>query len=139
MQTFKTFINESSEIAKEDLVPGFTFFVVSKDGRSLSKYKVTGEKELNVGTVLEVKHTVIAGDKFKQDVIAKDYVLGSKGELKVFKKKAAAMKAFKLNEAEKGDFIEKRRGKWYIYDSNQNIIGGPFKDEAKAKAEFKRL
>ena len=94
MKTFKTFLIES-EITKEDLVPGFTFFVVSKNGQSLSRYKVTGEKELNVGTVLEVKHTVVAGDKFKQDMIAKDHVLGAKGDLKVFKKKAAAMKAFK--------------------------------------------
>jgi hypothetical protein len=100
MQTFKNFVESghypaTSEITDADLKPGFTFFVISKNGQSLSKYKMTGEKEISVGTVLEVKHSVIAGDKFKQTQIAKDFVLGKKGDLKVFKKKAPAMKAFK--------------------------------------------
>jgi hypothetical protein len=92
----KSFKKLMESVSGADLVPGFVFFVISKNGQTLSKYKITGEKELGVGTVLEVKHTILAGDKFdKQSVIAKDFVLGKKGSLQVFKKKAAAMKAFK--------------------------------------------
>jgi hypothetical protein len=82
-------------VSEKDLVPGFTFFVLSANGQSLSRYKITGEKEMNVGTVLEVNHTVVAGDKFKQTFIAKDFVLGKKGSLQVFKNRKDANKAFK--------------------------------------------
>ena len=98
MKTFIQILKEaSSQISKEDLVPGFTFFILSKDKRSLSRFKVVDEIELNVGPTLNVKHSVIAGDKFKQDKIAKDFVLGKKGDLMVFKKQADAMSAFKMS------------------------------------------
>jgi hypothetical protein len=96
MKTYRDILLESKEpISDEDLVPGFTFFVLSANGRSLSKYKITGQTELNVGTVLKVKHTVLGGDKFKQDVISKDHVLGRQGSLKVFRTRKQATAAFK--------------------------------------------
>lgn len=96
-EVFESVLNldEAKNVVVEDLVPGFIFFVLSANGQSLSRYKITGEKELNVGTVLEVKHTVIAGDKFEQTTIAKDFVLGKKGSLQVFKNRKKAMLAFK--------------------------------------------
>lgn len=88
-------IEESDKIEQSDLEPGSTFFALSKDGKSLSKFKVTGQKEFNVGPVLQVKHSVIAGDKFKQSVISKDFVLGTKGSLQIFKNRKDAMSAYK--------------------------------------------
>ena len=93
MKTFKELLESISE---GDLVAGFQFFVISPNGRSLSRYKVIGEEEQAVGTVLEVKHTVVAGDKFEQKFIGKDFVLGTKSKgQQVFKKRAQANKAFK--------------------------------------------
>jgi hypothetical protein len=100
MKTYRDIIQESREpISELELKPGFTFFVLSANGRSMSKYKITGAQELNVGTVLKVKHTVLAGDKFKQDVISKDHVLGRQGSLKVFRTRKQAMDAFKRGGA----------------------------------------
>jgi hypothetical protein len=105
MKTFQDILNENQEpVSDEDLKPGFQFFVVSKNGRSLSRFKITGQQEMNVGTVYKVKHAVLAGDKFKQDFIAKDYVLGRAGGLKVFRKRKPAMAAFK-----RASFSEKVR------------------------------
>jgi hypothetical protein len=144
MKSYRDILTENKQpISEEDLIAGFNFYVVSSNGRSLSRYRIVGGTELNIGSVLKVKHVVIAGDKFKQSVIAKDHVLGQQGNLKVFRTRKLAMIAFKrsgmnMNE-EKGDFIDHRRGAWYIYDTNQNIIGGPFKRENEAKREFKRM
>ena len=58
METFKNLME--SEITKDDLVPGFTFFVLSKDGRSVSRYKIIGEKES--------RQRYLAGKKLKNSV-----------------------------------------------------------------------
>lgn len=89
-------INEGkSEISDGDLVPGFIFFVLSKDGKTVNRFKVVDEVELNVGPTLNVKQGHVAGDKIKQDKISKEFVTGKKGDLRVFKKRADALKAFK--------------------------------------------
>jgi hypothetical protein len=93
-------------VTEADLVPGFTFFVLSKNKKSLSSYKITGEKEMNVGTVLEVNHKVITGDKFKQKFISKDFVLGKKGSLQVFKDRKQATSAFKSGLNESDSYIQ---------------------------------
>ncbi len=97
MKTFYDILTEGqSELESEDLVPGTNFFVISADGRSLSRYKIKGETELNVGTVLDVNHAHVAGDKIKkQKQISKDFVLGRKGNLQVYKNRKDAVKAFK--------------------------------------------
>jgi len=96
MKTFTDILIEAKgKIESDELVPGFTFFVLSKDGRSASKFKITGEVELNIGTVLNVKQTHIAGDKIIQDKISKDFVLGKKGNLQVFRTKKEVVSAFK--------------------------------------------
>jgi hypothetical protein len=83
------------KLKADELITGFTFFVLSSNGRSLSRYKIISEIELNLGNFLVVHHAVIAGDKFEQTMIAKDFVLGKKGSLRVFKKRPTAMKEFK--------------------------------------------
>ncbi len=100
LKTFHDILTEGhSDLEKEDIEPGKTIFVISADGRSLSRYKIKGETELNVGTVLDVNHAHVAGDKIKkQKQISKDFVLGRKGNLKVYKNKKAAMKVFKRGE-----------------------------------------
>lgn len=95
MKTFQDILEANQEpVTEDDLKPGFQFFVLSKGGRSLSRYKIIGEQEMNVGTVLKVKHAVIAGDKFKQNFIAKDFITGKHG-LTVFRNRKRAMLAFK--------------------------------------------
>ena len=96
MKTFKDILIEAKgKIGSDELVPGFSFFVLSKDGRTVSRFKITGEVELNVGAVLNVKQTHVSGDKDKQDKISKDFVLGKKGDIKVFRNKKEAVSAFK--------------------------------------------
>ena len=96
MKSFKQILIEAKgKIEREELVPGFSFFVLSKDGRTVSKFKITGEEELNVGPVLNVKQTHVSGDKVKQNKISKEFVLGTKGDLKVFRSKKEAVSAFK--------------------------------------------
>lgn len=102
MKTFTDILNEAKgQIESNELVPGFTFFVLSKNGQTVSRFKITGEVELNVGAVLNVKQGHVSGDKVPQDKISKDFVLGKKGDLQIFRSKKEAVSAFKragLNE-----------------------------------------
>ena len=95
MKTYRQILQEAKKgrIEKEELIPGFTFFIVSKNGASVSRYKIIDEMEINIGTVLNVKHAVIAGEKFKQDKIAKAFI--TKEGLKVFRTRKEAISAFK--------------------------------------------
>lgn len=96
MKSFIQILNEAKgPISNEDLVPGFAFFVLSKDGRTVSRFKIIDEVELNVGPTLNVKQTHVAGDKVAQNKIAKEFVTGKKGELGVFRTKKEAISAFK--------------------------------------------
>ncbi|RKX17754.1 MAG: hypothetical protein DRP51_10320, partial [Candidatus Zixiibacteriota bacterium] len=62
MKTFTDILIEAKgNVESDELVPGFTFFVLSKDGKTASKFKIIGEVELNVGAVLNVKQTHLAG------------------------------------------------------------------------------
>jgi hypothetical protein len=97
VKTFRNILEAISEpVTEDDLKPGFQFFAVSANGRSLSRYKIMSDEiEQSVGVVFKVRHVVIGGDKFKQNFIAKDFVSGAKGKLKVFRNRKQATLAFK--------------------------------------------
>lgn len=80
MKKFTEILNE--KIDRSEFVDGFNFYMVNADG--VSRFKVTGKKELNIGEVALVKQTKVAGKPKKQDMvglrIAADKALRSKKE-----------------------------------------------------------